>query len=106
MVTAFVCQNPEACTKESLHEAINCPQGNSHRQRGNGFWRYIVVEEVEDGGNRSGITSNVSKTSKTGAFETVSWNGVSDLVDGVIGDFEFVSVRIEKNTSVLFSVFS
>lgn len=54
------------------------------------------MEEVESGSQENNVTSDIVETAKCRTLEAVLWNGVSDIFDSVIWNFELVSVSIEE----------
>ena len=54
------------------------------------------MEEIEGGGKRGNIPSNVCETTGTRSLEAVCWYCVSDLFHGNVREDEFVSIGVEQ----------
>lgn len=95
LMSTLVCQDPEPGTEQSLYKGIDCPKNTPDRRGRHIFGGQECVEEVEGGCQRYDISSNVSKPSHSGAFEAMSWDGVSNLLDGKVGQLEFIAVGVQ-----------
>jgi hypothetical protein len=102
LVTALVGHNPQTGAEKTLKDGVESPQSSTNGGRLDVFWSYIVVENVESGGQAGNITSHVGKTADGGTVKAVLWNGIADIVDGVVWNLKLVAVGVEKDTVWLF----
>lgn len=96
LVAALVGKHPQTGSEKTLHKSVASPQGRPCGCRRNRLRSHIVVEEVEGGGQRSDIASNVAEATQTGALEAVGGNGIAELLDGEIWEFKLVAVCVEQ----------
>lgn len=104
-MSTLVSQNPNPGSEQALDNSVESPQRDTCRVRRDRLRGDIVVEDVENGGKDRDIPEDVVQAGHSGALEAVGGNGISDILDGVIGDLELVSVGVEHLAIVLlFSV--
>jgi hypothetical protein len=101
LVATLVSQNPDTGTDHTLDNGIDGPQDHSRRQRGDGFRSDIVVEGIEDGRQDGNIAEDIVQAGGGTALIAMSGDGVSDLLDSVIGDLELVSIGVQHLALVL-----
>lgn len=94
-MTALVGQHPDTGTKETLDDGVQTPQCNPSRRERQSLGGHKVVEEVEDGRKGHHIPGHIGQTSDGGTLKAVGWDGIPNLLDGVVGDLELVAVGIE-----------
>lgn len=95
LVTALVGQDPDTGADETLDDGIQGPQNNASGHEGNSLRGDIVVEKVEDGGQDGHIAEDIVQAGHGGAVEAVSWNGITNLLDGEVGDLELVAIGVQ-----------
>ena len=96
LVTALVGKDPETSTEKTLEHGVSSPEHGAQRQRRNSLWGNVVVEDVEGGGKQGQVAGNVSQTTGSGALKAVLGNCIAELLDGIVGNLELVSVGVEK----------
>lgn len=101
LVTTLVSKNPETGTKQTLNDSVNSPQSSAKWGRRYIFWCKVLVEEEESGSQTSNIASYVSQTLNTRSLVAVLGDSISNVVDSVIWDLEFVSIGVEEFSKVL-----
>lgn len=107
LVATLVGQDPETGSEQALHKGVSGPKSSPDGGRGNVFGSHVVVEQVEGGGQRGNVASNVGEATSTGTLEAVLGDGIADVLDGVVRDLELVAVRVQQraasvlNTGVL-----
>ena len=57
------------------------------------------MEEVEGGREADHVPQDVAHAAQAGPLEAVLGNGIADILDGVVGNLEFVAVRIEQGAA-------
>lgn len=100
-MATLVGNDPEAGSEQTLQDRVQSPETSPHRLRGDVLWRDEGVGEVECGGKECNVAGNVCHALESRTLEAVSGNGIANLLDGVVGDLELVSVCIEKDTSLV-----
>lgn len=95
-VAAFVSQNPETRSEETLQEGIQAPKNEAYRVRGDRLGRHEVVEEVEGGCQASYVTEDIAKAQEAVAFKTMLGDGIPNVLDGVVGNLEGVAVGVDQ----------
>lgn len=94
-MSTFVRQHPQTSTEQTLHKGIHAPE-DSPNWCGRDILRcHIVVEDVERGGQRGNVSGDICQTTSSGALETVCWDGVPDLLYGIIWNLEFIAIGVE-----------
>lgn len=96
-VTTLMSQNPDTSSEQALNEGIEkvCDESQF---LGRNQWD-VLVSEVESGSNVDEIADNVGHGPDVGSLKAVSWDSITDLLDGEIWDLELVSVGVEKRLS-------
>ena len=95
-MAALVSHDPQPSAEETLQDSVSSPEHGAEGHRGDRLGGHVVVEQVEGSGEQGDVAGNVAQTTKGGAFEAVLGNGIAQLLDGVVGDNEFVAVCVEK----------
>ena len=95
-MAAFMSQDPKASAKEALHEGVETPEDCSDGSR-----RYILachkrVEEPKGRCETSQVAEDIAHAADRRALEAVLWYRISDVLDGKIGHFELIPVRVDK----------
>lgn len=101
LVTALVGQNPDTSSDQTLDDGVKGPQSNASWERGNGLRRDIVVEDIENGSQHGYITEHIVQAGESLPLVAVSGDGVTDLLDGVVGDLELISIGVQHLALVL-----
>lgn len=57
--------------------------------------------EEECGSDADNVTGDVVETGGSRALEAVGRDGLTNLLDGVVGDFELVAVGIDQSTALV-----
>lgn len=91
----FVRQYPQASTEQALHESIHGPKGSSSWCGRDSFRSHIVVENIEGGGQRRNVSGDVCKSTSSRALKTVCWDGIPDLLYGIIWHLELIAIGVE-----------
>ena len=95
LVAALVGQDPDTGSEETLDDGVQSPEDDAGRQQRNGLRGDIVVEEVEDGGENAHVTEDIVQAGGRGTVEAVSRDGITDLLDGEVGDLELVAIGVQ-----------
>jgi hypothetical protein len=101
-VTALVCKNPETSAKEALDYSIYSPQRSSNWCRRDAFRGNELVEQVENDSKAGDIPSNIAQPSQSRPLEAVLGNCISNIVDSVVWNLEFVAVGINEFAKTMF----
>lgn len=104
LVTALVGKDPETSTKETLHEGVETPEDEANRVGGDSLGSYKVVKEGEGGGEAGHVPQDISQTEEAVTLEAVLWDGISDVLDGVVGHLKGVAVGVDQLAIVLLGV--
>lgn len=99
LVTTLVGHDPEAGAEQALDESVSSPQSGASGGRGDRLGSHVVVEEVEGGCKRGNVASDIVQALSCGALEAVLWDGIADVLDGVIRDLERVAVRVQEGAA-------
>lgn len=91
-------QDPDTSAGEALHEGIQTPKRESGRGRGHILGCHIGVEDVESSGKLDDVAEDVVQTLGRGPLEAVLRDSITDVLDGVVGNLEFIAVRIDQFT--------
>lgn len=103
-MSALMCQNPEASTEKTLHECVEKPEAGSYRCGWDILWRHEAIEEVKGSGQRDHIPSDIVEARGTGSFKAMFGNGLVDIIDGIVRNFERVPICVDQRA--LFGGFS
>lgn len=101
LVTTLVGNDPEAGSEQALEDGVESPEASSNGGRGNVLGSNEVVAEDEGGSDADNVAGDVVETSGSRALEAVGGDGLTDLLDGVVGDLELVAVRVEQGTTLV-----
>lgn len=101
LVTTLVSQNPDTGTEETLKNSVQAPQGKPERVRRHVFGGHKVLKDIEDGGDDDNIPGHIGQTLDGGALEAVSRDSITNLLDGVVGDFELVAIGVDHLALIL-----
>lgn len=104
LVTALVGKDPETSTKETLHEGVEAPKDEADWVGGDCLGGDEVVEEGKGSGEASHVAQDVSQTEEAVTFEAVLGDGISDILDGVVGNLKGVAISIDQLAIVLLGV--
>lgn len=96
LVAALVGKNPETGTDKTLDDGVESPQTPTDAVRGNVLGSDKLVEEVESADQGDDVTGNVVEAGGSRTLKAVLGNGVSDVVDGVVGHLELVAVSVNQ----------
>lgn len=96
LVTALVGEDPETSTKETLDNGVKEPQYSSGWDTWDVLWSDEFVEQVESSCKTDNISANISQPSQSGPLEAVLGNGISNIIDSIIGDLELVAEGIDE----------
>ena len=102
LVTALVSQHPKTGTDETLDNGVHGPETRSDGVRRDSLWRHKVVEEIEGGGEAGDVSGDIVEAGRGRPLEAVRRDGISDLLDGVVGHLELVSIPINQPSSLVF----
>lgn len=95
-VATLVGNDPEAGAKEALEDGVDGPEGAS----GEGAWDVLgghkVVEDGEGGGEVDHVAGNVGVALESRALKAVLGDGITDVLDGVVGRRELVAVGVDE----------
>lgn len=95
-MTAFVGKNPDTGGDHALDDGVRSPESKASGIRGDVLGRDKVVPDGEDGSEVQDVASNICQRLDSGAFEAVSRDSITNLLDGIVGDLEFVSILIDE----------
>ena len=95
LVTALMGQHPHTGSNETLNDSVDRPESHTSRHGGDGLRGDIVVEEIKDGSQDGHVTEDIVQTGDGGAVVAVGRNGITDLLDGEVGDLEFIAVCVQ-----------
>lgn len=95
-MTALVGQYPDTGAGETLDEGIQPPQGNTSRCIRNILRSQVGVEEVEDGCQLNDVAEDIVQTLDGRPLETMFRDSVVDVLNSIVGNLEFVSVRVNQ----------
>ncbi|KAK5635523.1 hypothetical protein RRF57_011235 [Xylaria bambusicola] len=91
LVAALVSQNPHTGAEQTLDKCVEGPEQGPHGRRGDVLWGHVVVEEVEGGTQTHNVAGNIVEARGGGSLIAVLGDGITNILDGVVGDFEFVA---------------
>lgn len=74
LVATFVSENPQASAEKPLYDSVQEPSQRTNRSRRNVLGSNESIKQVE----------------------AVLWNGISDVVDSIIGKLELISQRVDQ----------
>ena len=101
-MAAFMGENPNAGGEEALDEGVDAPEGGTDGHGWNIFGGEVGVEQVEGGGEAGDVSEHVRQRPEGGALEAVLWDGIEDLLDGVVGHLEHVTVSVNEFAKLRF----
>jgi len=101
LVPALVRQHPQPRPEQALHERIRAPQPEPHRRERHRLRRHVLVEDVEGRCQASYVSGHVGEAARGRPLEAVRRDGIADLLDGVVGDLEFVAVAVDEGAAGL-----
>lgn len=104
LVTALVGKDPETSTKETLHEGVKAPKNEADWVGGDSLGGDKVVEECKGSGEASHVPQDVSQTEEAITFEAVLGNGISNILDGVVGNLKGVAISVDQLAIILLGV--
>lgn len=104
LMTALVCQNPNTSTDQTLNDGVKSPQDDAHRHGWHRLGGYIVVEDIEDGRKDGEVLEDIVQTLDGRALVAVGRDGIPDLLDGVIGNLELVTIGVEHLAAGVLSI--
>lgn len=96
LVTTLVGQDPDTGTDETLDDSVQSPQSHASGHEGDGLGGDIVVEEVEDASQNGKVPEDIVQTGDGRAVEAVCGDGITDLLDGEIGNLELIAQGIDQ----------
>lgn len=96
LVTAFVSQDPDTGTEESLNHGVDTPEDSADWSRWNSLWRNVFVESPEGGSQAGEIASDVGEGEEGVALKAVLWDSADDVAHGVVWDLELVAVGVDQ----------
>ena len=96
LVTTLVSQHPHAGTEQALDEGVESPEHGAHGRRGDVLGGHVVVEEVEGRAQTRNVTEDIVETCGSGALVAVLGNGITDVLDGVVGDLKLIAVGVNE----------
>lgn len=96
LVTALVGKDPETGSDKTLNDGVAGPEKGAKAVGGNVFRSAELVEGGENGGQDGDVTEDIVETSGSRALKAVLGDGVSNVLDGVIGQLELVAVSIDQ----------
>jgi hypothetical protein len=102
LMPTFVSQDPQTSSEKALDEAVECPKRIPNELVGDCFWGDIVVEDIEGYGKAEHVSEDIAKPPKTGPLEAVGWDGISNVLDGEVWQFEFVSITVDERSALGF----
>lgn len=101
LVTTLVSENPDSSSEKSLGESIDSPGGTANESRlASDGGDDVVLHSPEGSGEKSKVAGDVGKRADSRALEAVLGNGITNVLDGEVGDLELVSVGVEKGLSL------
>src|SRR5947207_5414747 len=101
LMSALVRQHPYPCPEQTLNERVYTPQPEPHRRIRHSFGSHIVVEEVEGSRYAYHIPCYVGQATNAGPFEAMCRDRISDLLDCVVWDLEFVAIAVDQGATRL-----
>lgn len=101
LVTALVGKDPETSTKETLHEGVQTPENEADGIGRNCLGGDKVVKEGEGGSEASHVTKDISHAEETITLEAVLGDGITDVLDGVVGNLKGVAIGVDQLAVVL-----
>lgn len=104
LVTALVGKDPETSPKETLHEGVQTPENEADGVGGDCLGRDKVVKKSESGSEASHVTQDISHTEEAVTLEAVFGDGISNVLDGVVGNLKGVAVGVDQLAIVLLGV--
>ena len=96
LVTTLVSQHPDTGADHTLDDGIQSPEPGADGQGRNVLRSHIVVEGIEDGGQDGDIPEDIVQAGPGLALVAVGGNGITDLLDGVVGDLELIAIGVEE----------
>lgn len=96
LVTTFVSNDPHARHDEALNDGEDSPEGCESKSRLHPRGQDIA-EQRPIGGGLYEISGDICQASRSGADEAVLGYGSPDLIDGDVGDFELIPVRVQQS---------
>ena len=95
-VTALVSNDPETSSEEALEDGVDGPKGSAGEDVGDVLGRDKVMEQGEGAGEAGNVAEDVVVTLEGRALEAVLGDGITDVLDGVVGRGEFVAVGVDE----------
>lgn len=95
-MTTLVGNDPETGSEEALEDGVDGPEGSAGEDIGDVLGGDKVVEDGEGGGEAGNVTEDVVVTLEGRALEAVLGDGITDVLDGVVGRGEFVAVGVDE----------
>lgn len=96
LVTALVGKNPETGAEETLHEGVQAPENDTGSLGGNVLGSDIVVPEVEGDAEVDAVADDIGQAAKSRTLVAVLGDGITDVLDGEVGDLELVAVGVDQ----------
>jgi hypothetical protein len=95
-VAALVGNDPEAGGEQTLEDGIDGPKSTSSQSVGDVLGGDKVVEDGKGDGKVRHVPQDVSVAFEGRTFKAVLGDGITDILDGVVGRGEFVAVRVDE----------
>lgn len=96
LVTALVGKNPETGAEETLHEGVQAPEDDTGSLEGNVLGSDVFVPDVEGDGEVDHVAGDIGQAAESGALVAVLGDGITDVLDGEVGDLELVAVGVDQ----------
>jgi hypothetical protein len=96
LVTTLVGKNPQTGTHKTLDDGVESPKSPTSAVRGDVLGSNELVEEVESADKSDDVTGDVVEASGSRTLEAVLGDRIADIVDGVVGDLELVSISVKQ----------
>lgn len=95
-VAALVGENPETGSEKTLKEGVDAPEDDAEGLGGNVLGSDEVVPDGECDGEVDHVTEDIGHALDVRPLVAVLGDGIADVLDGVVGHLEHVSVRINQ----------
>ena len=95
-MATLVGNDPDASAEEALESRVHAPESDPRGGGGDVLGRHEVVEDIEGGGKAGHVTQDICPAVEGRALEAVLGDGISKLLDGVVGRGELVAVQVNE----------
>lgn len=96
LMPALVGQDPQSGAEETLDHRVQKPETSPERSGRNDFGGDETIEEVEGGGQRDDVSSDIVEASGGRPLKAMLGDGFVDVTNGIVGDFEGIPICVHE----------